>query len=932
MPPLTTSKGELVNAVYGFASMLIKVVAEIKPDYLAVAFDRAAPTFRHVEFAAYKAQRPKAPDGLYPQFDRVRELVTAFGIPIFEIDGFEADDVLGTLARQATERNVETLIVTGDTDALQLVGPMVKVLTPKRTFAETMIYDEAAVEERYGLRPDQLIDFKALKGDPSDNIPGVPGIGERTAQRLLQQFKDLDNLYANLDQVPEKTRKLLANNEEVARQSQHLATIVRDVPIDLDLEVCHVTGYDRARVADLFRELEFRSLLPRLPSSLAGTQAETAEPAVAPAQAPAPVPAPASQGGVQMDMFGELPATAPVGVVVSAEVPALGDYRLINTEAALDDLVATLAAAPEFAFDVETTGLSPFRSDLVGLSFSTEPGRAYYVPVGHSDTALGGEGQLPLEMVIDRLRLLFEDPSHPKCGHNLKYDVAVLAEQGVEVRGIDFDSVIAAYLLDAGVRSLGLKDLAWSRLGLELTPITNLIGKGRSQTTMAEVPVGSVCNYACADADVALRLKRLLEPELHEQGLWDLFKNVEMPLVPVLARMERAGVALDLAYLQVMSRELYQRVTEIERRIYAEVGHTFNLNSPQQLGTVLFEELGLPSARRTKTGHSTEAAILERLRGTHPVLDMILEYRQLVKLKSTYVDALPVLVNPRTGRVHTSFNQTVAATGRLSSSDPNLQNIPIRTELGRRVRRAFIAGKPDHVLLSADYSQVELRILAHITQDERLVSAFAADEDIHSATAAELFNVPLDSVTSEMRRLAKTINFGVLYGMSEYGLSQRIDLSRQESAEYINRYLGKYEGVRQYIDDTLRRVREVGYVTTLLGRRRSIPEIHSPVYSLRQQAERMAINAPIQGTAADIIKLAMIRLDQALRERGLDRAMTLQVHDELVLEVPASRLEEIAALTCDIMANAFPLSVPLKVDVAAGPNWDEMQSLDVQSR
>ena len=916
LPPLTTGKGELVNAIYGFASTMLKVLNEVKPEYIAVAFDRAAPTFRHVEFEAYKAHRTRAPEGLPEQFARVRQLVEAFGIPIFEVDGFEADDVLGTLARQAEEREVSTLIVTGDTDALQLVSPRTQVLTPQRVFSETTIYDEEAVRQRYGLEPRQLVDFKALKGDPSDNIPGVPGIGERTAQKLLQEHGTLEGIYAHLEQLPEKQRRLLANNEAIARQSQHLATIVRDVPITLDLERCRISGYDRSRVVELLRELEFRSLLPRLPSTV-----EAAPPEQAATVSSAPPAEPR-----QMEMFaaGEPERRATVQV---APPPALGDYKVVSTSAALDELVRTLATSPEFAVDVESTGLDAMRADLVGLSFSVEPGRAYYVPVGHTPEAAAESGQLPLRQVVDRLGPLLADARHPKVGHNIKFDLLVLAGAGIELDGLAFDTMLAAYLLEAAQRPLGLKDLAFSRLGLELAPIQDLIGRGRSQVTMAEVPVGAATIYACADADASLRLRQQLEPELRQQGLWQLFTDVEMPLVPVLARMERTGVALDVPYLQAMSAELYQRVKELERRIYAEVGHQFNLNSPQQLGSVLFDELGLPSARRTKTGHSTEAAILERLRGAHPVLDMILEYRQLVKLKSTYVDALPALVNPRTGRVHTSFNQAVASTGRLSSSDPNLQNIPVRTELGRRVRRAFIAGEPEHVLLSADYSQVELRILAHITQDERLVGAFAADEDIHAATAAELFGVPLAAVTSEMRRLAKTVNFGVLYGMREYGLSQRADLSMEDATAYINRYLTKYAGVRGYINDTLEQVRREGYVTTLLGRRRPIPEVNSPAYPVRQAAERMAINAPIQGTAADIIKLAMIRLDEALRARGLPNALLLQVHDELLLEVPRTRLAEIAELTRETMASAFPISVPLKVDVSAGPNWDEMEKV-----
>ncbi|MHB1133207.1 MAG: DNA polymerase I [Chloroflexota bacterium] len=913
LPPLTTGKGELVNAVYGFASMLLKVLSDVKPEYVAVAFDRAAPTFRHLEFEAYKAHRPKTADGLPEQFALVRQLIDAFGVPAYEIDGFEADDVLGTLARQAEEMGLETLIVTGDTDALQLVTPHTRVLTPQRIFSETTIYDEEAVRNRYGLEPRQLVDFKALKGDPSDNIPGVPGVGERTASKLLQEHGSLDALYANLESVPEKQRKLLSSNEAIARQSHHLALIVRDVPLELDLAACRTGRFDRVRLVELFRELEFRSLLARLPSATAAAPVEA-------------VPSAAPGGPQQMAFFETAEATRP-SVVQVAPPPALGDYRVVTTPGALEELASILEAAPEFAFDVESTHLDPIRARLVGLSFAVTPGQAFYVPVGHNEEAAVETGQLALADVLARLGPLLADPHKSVVGHNLKYDTLVLDTAGLKMKGIDFDTMVAAYLLARTPQSVGLKELAFARFGLELRPITDLIGRGKAQVTMAEVPVPAATTYACADADIALRLRQELTPELHAEGQWDLFTQVEMPLVPVLARMEATGVALDLPYLQAISAELFQRIKELERRIYVEVGHQFNLNSPQQLGTVLFEELGLPSGRRTKTGHSTEAAILERLRGAHPVLDMILEYRQLVKMKSTYVDALPLLVNQRTGRVHTSFNQTVAATGRLSSSDPNLQNIPIRTELGRRVRRAFVAGRPEHVLLSADYSQIELRILAHVTQDERLVGAFAADEDVHAATAAELFGVALGEVTPDMRRLAKTINFGVLYGMREYGLSQRVDLSLEEASAYINRYLSKYRGVQIYLDRTLQQARLQGYVSTLLGRRRYLPEVNSPSYPVRQSAERMAINAPIQGTAADMIKIAMIRLAANLDDVGLPESMLLQVHDELLLEVPLARVGEIAELMRETMAGAMPLDVPVNVDVKSGCNWEEMKPL-----
>ncbi len=885
LPPLTVSKtGEMVSAVYGFALMLLKTISELKPTHYAIAFDKKAPTFRHQLFDQYKAHRPQTPDELVNQLGRVRQLVEAFHIPIFELDGYEADDVLGALSHQASDQSVDTIIVTGDADTMQLVSPTVKVLYPKpgRSFSNTMLYDEAAVNEKYGVKPEQIADLKGLVGDPSDNIPGVPGIGEKTAAKLIQQFGTIEQIYARIDEVaPPKLQALLRDNEAIARQSKELATIVTRTPVTLNLDDCQLSQYNRQQATELFRELEFFSLLSKLPESE------------------------------------ETPETA---VEVKTKPPPRRDYNIVDTTPALDKLLGRLSAAKSFAFDLETTSLNAMSAQLVGISLSPAPGEAYYIPVGH--VGWGQVEQLPLESVIERLKPILEDASLNKFAHNGKYDMTVLAEYGVNVNNLTFDTMVAAYLL--GEKSLSLKALAFAKLGIEMTPITDLIGTGAKQISMSQVEVGGAADYACADADITGQLTELLGTELRQQGLWQLFSEVEMPLVPVLVDMERNGVALDTDLLRQMSRRLGEQLLKLEAEIYDSVGHRFNINSPQQLSSVLFQELKLPSARKTKGGYSTGASVLEELRGVHPIIESILEYRQLAKLKSTYVDALPGLVNPKTHRVHTSFNQTRTATGRLSSNEPNLQNIPVRGEVGKEVRQAFVAS-PDSSLLAGDYSQIDLRVLAHLSQDKSLLDAFRRNEDIHAATAAQLFSVDTSEVTVDMRRLAKTVNFGVIYGMSEYGLEQATELSREEAARFIADYFDKHPGVKQYLESTKTRAREKGYVQTLLGRRRYIPEIDSSNRQVREAAERMAINMPVQGTSADIIKVAMINLHCEMEKRQLKSKLLLQVHDELVFEVPQDEMDEMRQLVVQAMSAALELSVPLKVDLKMGTNWGEME-------
>jgi len=881
LPPLTVSKtGEMVSAVYGFALMLLKVINELKPTHYAIAFDKEAPTFRHKLFDQYKAQRPPTPDELINQLGRVRQLVDAFHIPIFELDGYEADDVLGALSHQASDQDIDSIIITGDADAMQLVSHRIRVLTPRRAFGDTVLYDEATVSQKYGIEPQQIADFKGLVGDPSDNIPGVPGIGEKTAVKLLQQFNSIDQIYAYIDEViPPKLQDKLRQNEAIARQSKELATIVIQTPVTLNLDDCRVSHYDRHQVAELFRELEFFSLLPKLP------QLETEK-------------------------------VAPETYTQVEIKPPQGDYHIINTSTALDELLNRLSAARSFAFDLETTSINAMLAQPVGISLSPVPGEAYYIPVGH--VGWGQVEQLPLEQVIEQLKSPLEDASLAKFAHNGKYDMTVLAEYGVTVNNLTFDTMVAAYLL--GEKSLGLKALAFSKLGIEMTPIATLIGSGAKQISMSQVEVNQAADYACADADMTRHLTELLDTELRQQGLWQLFSEVEMPLVKVLTRMERNGVALDIELLRQMSHRLGEKLVKLELEIYNNVGHQFNINSPQQLGSVLFQELKLSPSRKTK---STGASVLEELRGIHPIIEFILGYRQLAKLKSTYTDALTSLINPKTGRVHTSFNQTRTATGRLSSSDPNLQNIPVRGELGKQVRQAFIAPFGSY-LVAGDYSQIDLRALAHLSRDESLLGAFRRDEDIHAATAAQLFSVDASEVTPDMRRVAKTVNFGVIYGMSEYGLEQATELSREEAAQFIASYFEKYPGVKQYLESTKEQARKEGYVQTILSRRRFIPEIKSSNRQIREAAERMAINIPVQGTSADIIKVAMINLDSEMHKRQLKSKMLLQVHDELIFEVPEDELEEMRQLVPEIMSAALELSIPLKVDIKTGKNWGEM--------
>jgi DNA polymerase-1 len=902
LQPLTSPRGEPVNAVYGFVLMLIKALELLKPRYMVAAFDTSRQTFRSEQFEAYKAQRGEAPAEFRPQLAHVLDLLGAMRVPVFRQEGFEADDLLGTLSCQAAEQGLDAIILTGDTDALQLVGPHVRVLTSRKGFSDTVLYDEAAVEERYGLQPRQLIDFKALRGDSSDNIPGIPGVGDKTASKLLASFGSVESIYEHLDELPEKQRALLAPHAEQVALAKRLTTIVCDMDVALDLEAAELSHYDAEALRTQLYDLGFRSLVDRLPAVLAASAAA------------ADGSHKASSTNGQLGLFGDDPTA-----------PALDGTELVDTPEAVSSLAERLRGASALAVDVASSSANAVQADLVGLSLAPAEGHASYVPIGHAEGHnLPSNGDAPL----GALQPLLSDESPLKYAHNAKGALMLLGRNGVELRGLAFDTMIAAYLLDPATRSPEIRDLVWKHFQEQLPTATQLTGTGRNARSLADLPVEQVGELFRAQAEAVARLVPRLEAELERCGQMELFHQIELPLVPVLADIELVGVAVDVEYLKQLSRELHERLQDLEREIYAQVGHEFSINAPKQLASVLFDELHLPRGKRTSTGQaSTGANVLESLRGAHPVVGLILDHRQLAKLKSTYVDALPLLVNPRTGRVHTSFNQTIAATGRLSSSDPNLQNIPIRTDLGRRVRRAFIPGQPGCVLLSADYSQIELRILAHETGDPKLVEAFQEGEDIHARTAAEVMGVELDQVTPDMRRFAKVVNFGLIYGMSEYGLASRAELPAEVANTFIQRYFERFGTVKQYQDRLIEEARRKGYVETMFKRRRYTPDLNSPIYNVRQAAMRQAINHPIQGTASDIMKIAMIRVHDLIRERGWKASILLQVHDELVFELPESEVGVFADEVRRTMSEAVELKVPLDVEVKAGTNWEEMSPL-----
>lgn len=861
---LTTPEGTPSNAVFGFTAMLRKLLRDHAPEYVAVAFDMPGPTFRHEMYGEYKATREKPPEEFIAQIPLAREVLQAMQIPVYALAGYEADDVLGTLTRLGVERGLDVVIVTGDKDAAQLLGPRVSILDTLKDTVTTA----ATLQERDGIAPEQVIEAMALSGDASDNVPGVPKVGPKTALELVRQFGTLERLIERLEEVKRPAlRENLKQHVELARLSRRLVTIDTSVPIRVELADCRVKPPDAAKLGPVYQRLGFRQFLSEL------------------------APAPTREAA---------------------------EYRLIVTEEEFAGFLAQLRRQRLFALDLETTSASPMAARICGLSFSWKPKEAYYVAVR------GPVGQRVLEekKVLAALEPILADPAIAKVGQNIKYDMIVLRNNGIEVQGVVFDTMVAAYVLNSERRRYALDDLAADFLDYRMIPITDLIGKGKSSTTMDLVPVERVAEYSCADADITLRLTDLFGPRLREQGMDALFAEYEMPLVPVLAEMEYQGIRIDVPELRTMSAWLGEKIAAAEKEIHAAADQEFNIGSPKQLQEVLFARLKLPKGRRTKTGASTDSEVLEQLAATHPLPGMVLEWRQLTKLKSTYVDTLPEMMHSD-GRVHTSFNMTATSTGRLSSSDPNLQNIPIRTELGERIRKAFIPSGEGWRLLTADYSQIELRILAHICGDEALRRAFAEDQDIHRVVAAQIHGVPPSEVTPGMRRMAKTVNFGIIYGLSAYGLARDLRITPMEAETFIQGYFDRYPGVRRFIERTVEEARRSGYVTTLAGRRRPLPGLNDADRATRSFSERAAVNTVIQGTAADMTKRAMIRIHARLRAEGFKAKMLLQIHDELVFDFPEGEESRLCALVVEEMSGALKMETPVKVNTAVGRNWLE---------
>jgi DNA polymerase-1 len=901
--PLTTRRGENTSAAWGVTNFLLRLLDKHHPTYLGWVHD-VGESFRHQQYAEYKATRQKLDEQLQQDFDRsverIAQILAGFRVPVLGVEGYEADDVIGTLAQRAAQRGLQTVIVSGDKDFYQLIGPGIALLNPGRggpAGVEEQWVDATNASERLGVPPERVVDYLALVGDSSDNIPGVKGVGEKTALELLAAYGDLDTILAQAAEVSGKrAREALLQSADLARLSRDLVTIRRDVPVELDLDKLRVQSPDVARLSDLFTELEFRSLIAKLDR-------------FAEAPAPAAPPSPPS------------PSSPP-----SSAAPA--SALVLDDPAQLAAVIAECRRARLVALDTETTGLDPMRAGLVGLSLAVAPGRSWYLPLAHlpPDGPLAG-GEPPRNLptlasaALAPLRALLADPAVAKAGHNVKFDWVVLRRAGADLAGVTYDSMLASYVLDPGRRSHALDELVRERLGFEMQTYAGLVGRGRSERPFAEVPVADAARYCCADSEVVLGLEAAFRPDLEDHRLLPLLETVEMPLVPVLIEMETTGVLIDRALLGEISRAFAKELAALELEIYRAAGGDFNINSTPQLRTVLFDKLQLPVVKRTKTGASTDFEVLEQLAAMgHEVPRLMIEYRELAKLKSTYVDALPGFVNPETGRVHTDFNQIGAATGRLSSSEPNLQNIPVRTPRGEAIRRAFIA-PPGHVLLTADYSQIELRLLAHLSGDPAFVEAFERGGDIHRQTAAVIFGVPETSVTPEMRARAKTINFGTIYGQGPFALSRQLGITQDEAKTFIRQYFERFAGVRAWLDATVDEARRRGYVETLFGRRRYIPELKDRNFNMRAFGERTATNSPLQGSAADLIKIAMIRIHSALREADIAGRMLLQVHDELVFEVPEGVRVAAADVVKREMEGVTELRVPLVVSIGAGRNW-----------
>lgn len=866
LPYLSNSSGVPTNAVYGFTTMLLKIINDYKPDYLAIAFDTPAPTFRHEVYHAYKANRPEMPDSLVPQIPYIKAVVEGFNIPVLEKEGFEADDIIGTIARAEEKKGMEVIIVSGDKDLLQLVSNHTTVIDTMKDKR----FDLKGVVDRLGVEPEKATDLLGLVGDSSDNVPGVPGIGEKTAIKLIDEYGSIANLLKNLEKISHKrVKENLIKFGDQALLSKQLVTLDTQVALAYRIEDFKTSNPNKEKLREIFKGLEFTKLLKEL---------------------------------------------------TSKETHSHENYYLITSKEEFERVLSHISKTREFTFDIITTSQTPMRAQSVGISLAYKEDQVFYIPLTHEKVY--DEKQLNIQWVLKKLKPFLEDKGIKKCGHNSKHELIILKRYDIELKGIACDTMVASYLLNPSKHSHSLEDIALEFFDHKITNYKELVGSGKKELSLDQVETKRVMTYACERSNLTLRATRLLLPKLSQEGFDQLFYQVELPLLEVLAQMEMNGVKIDTERLKNISQEFEGILNTSVERIYQMAGEEFNINSPQQLGKILFERLKLPGAKKTKTGYSTDIGVLTKLATVHSLPAEILGYRSISKLKSTYVDALPSLVNPDTGRIHTSYNQTVTATGRLSSSDPNLQNIPIRSAEGRRIREAFIA-EPGCIILSADYSQIELRILAHLSQDQRLIEAFKHNEDIHTRTAAEIFGLLPDLVTDHMRREAKVINFGIVYGMSSYGLAKELGISPKAAGSFINNYFQKYQGVKTYIDGVLKEAKQKGFVTTLMKRRRFLPEINSKNMAARQFAERTAINTPIQGTASDLIKVAMVTITNRLKQMSLKTKMIIQVHDELVFEVPEKELEVVQQMVKEEMESVVELTIPLEVEIHWGKNWRE---------
>ena len=874
--PLITSDGRHTSAIFGFINMLMRLMREENPEYLAVALDSREPTFRHQLFTDYKATREKMPGELVEQLEPLYTLLELLNVSLFRLPGWEADDIIGTMSQQAQAQQIDTYMVTGDKDMAQLVTDHIFLYTPATRFSPTTVYNPEGVENKWGVPPRQIIDYLTLVGDSSDNVPGVDGVGPKNAVKLLRQYDDLDTILAHRTEVGNKRiQNGLIQGSEIAPLARDLVTIRQDAPLELHMQDLQRSAFDIGPVTDLLKDLEIYSLIDVVKDLIPAEEA----------------------------------------VLTTPEK----SYETITDLAALDVMISQLQTADLISFDLETTSVNPLQAEIVGLSFSIQPNAGWYVAIRYPGQQEEYNPESFLKTVLERLLPLFSGSDVYFCGQNIKYDALVLSRYDIQLRNIQFDTMIAAHLLTPEAIRYKLDYLSLEFLNYRMVPITDLIGTGRKQISMAEVPLDSCAFYAAEDADVALQLTHILKQKLDEEQLQGLFTQIEIPLIPVLIQVEKNGVFLDQPTLLELSDNLEKTLTELTGKIHDMAGHEFNINSPQQLAEILFDEMGLKPVRK----RSTDVTVLERLKYHHPLPALVLDYRHLKKLKSTYLDAFPDHINPDTQRVHTSLNQTIAVTGRLSSTQPNFQNIPIRTELGREIRKAFRAQNPDWVILSADYSQIELRVMAHFSQEPELLNAFHQGIDIHTRTASLVFNVPTEEVSSDQRRTAKVVNFGIMYGAGPYRLSQELSISMAEAQQIIDTYFNTYPGIRRYVDQTLSFAREKGYVQTLMGRRRRTPNLLSDRAQLVQAEERAAINMPIQGTAAELIKIAMINIHRRLLEEKLESKMILQIHDELLFECPKNELDQNSALVIHEMENAAQLTVPLVVDFGVGDSWYE---------